>query len=480
MRSFTYQREGINWMLNREQCTGELHSEEYSHGGILADEVGLGKTFMSINTIMENPKQNTLILAPKSLVVQWMNEFNKIDHSLSVEIGLNYNDDPTVCSVNIVSHSTLNTKTIKEIRDCTLTHYKWDRVIIDEAHAIKNARSKMHRIACELDSDIRWALTATPVMNKMTDFVHILKWVGVSQSLCQCHKDDVTNEYVLRRTQKDVTSVTLPELHVDVCNIPFATQEELDYYKICYAYAQKKIQKGTENAIEALEMLLRVRQVCCHPQIFIDGVKKKNPDVEFEQFDNRSTKINMLLDKIKSQPGEDKCLIFCHFIKEMHLIKTALAEEGYESLMLHGSMSLDERSYAVDSFNNDESKKVFIIQMHTGGAGYNFQVANHIYITSPTWNPAQQHQIIGRCHRTGQTKEVYVTLFTIGTNNSDTPYVEEFILNLQSRKRKMIAQVLKDARINEQDTGAAYERANKIAGEITFGDIYKMFKKDIK
>lgn len=480
MEAFSYQKYGIDWMLSREREIGELHGEQLCPGGILADEVGLGKTFMSINTIIQNPKQNTLILAPKSLVVQWEREFSKANHNLQIKIGFEYNIDSNFQSVSIMSHSALNSKKIKEPRDCLLTRYKWDRVIIDEAHVIKNARSKIHKIACALDTDIRWALTATPVMNKMTDFVHILSWIGVPRHMCQCHKDDVNQKYVLRRTQEDVKAVKLPPLHVEVCNLPFASEEELNFYKVCYTYARKKIRRGTENAIEALEMLLRVRQTCCHPQIFIDGIKKQNPDAEFADFNGMSTKMNHLIAKIQSQPPEDKALVFCAFIKEMELIKKSLEEIGYQPLVLNGSMSLEERALAVDQFNNDPIKNVFIIQMNTGGTGYNFQVANHIYITSPTWNPAQQHQIIGRCHRTGQTKPVYVTLQAIGNNDDKTPYVEEFILNLQSRKRKMIAQVLQDSRINNQDAGPAYEKANKIAGEITFSDIYKMFQTEIK
>jgi SNF2 family DNA or RNA helicase len=480
MEAFSYQKRGIDWMLSREHETGELHGDSLHAGGILADEVGLGKTFMSINTIIKNPKKNTLILAPKSLLIQWQNEFSKAEHDVHVSVGFSFNDDPAVSGVTIMSHSALNSKKIREPRDCMLTHYKWDRVIIDEAHAIKNAKSKIHKIACALDTEIRWALTATPVMNKMTDFVHILGWIGVPRHMCQCHKDDVNKTYVLRRTQEDVKAVKLPPLQVEVCNLPFSSEEELNYYKICYTYARKKIRRGTENAIEALEMLLRVRQTCCHPQIFIDGVRKQNPDVNFTDFSGPSTKMSHLISKIQNQPEDDKALVFCAFIKEMDLIKNALEEISQQPLILNGSMSLEERALAVDQFNNNPAKKVFIIQMYTGGTGYNFQVANHIYITSPTWNPSQQHQIIGRCHRTGQTKPVYVTLQAIGNNDDKTPYVEEFVLNLQARKRKMIAQVLQDHRINSQDAGPAYEKANKIGGEITFSDIYKMFQTEIK
>ena len=142
----------------------------------------------------------------------------------------------------------------------------------------------------------------------------------------------------------------------------------------------------------------------------------------------------------------------------------ALAELNIGHRRLQGSMNITERAENVEEFNNSEECNVFVVQINTGGVGYNFQCANWIYITSPTWNPALQHQVIGRSHRTGQTKEVTVNIYTIG--KGDDVYVEDYITSLQSRKLKMIAEILKDERISETVQNQT---------SISFEDIAKMF-----
>ena len=116
------------------------------------------------------------------------------------------------------------------------------------------------------------------------------------------------------------------------------------------------------------------------------------------------------------------------------------------------------------------------IQIHTGGVGYNFQMANWVYITSPSWNPALQHQVIGRSHRNGQRKKVHVNIYAISVPDKGT-YIEEYILKLQQTKRKMIADVLNDPRIEEE--GEAYSSSNtqavNLGGTITFKDVLHMF-----
>jgi SNF2 family DNA or RNA helicase len=150
-----------------------------------------------------------------------------------------------------------------------------------------------------------------------------------------------------------------------------------------------------------------------------------------------------------------------------------MREEGYNVIRLDGSLDLDERNRLVKKFNEDASVDVFIIQVNTGGVGYNLQAATHVYINTPTWNPALEYQAIGRAHRTGQTKPVKVTKLITVDPGSNVPTVEEFILQLHDTKLKLIAEVLNDARIAKVEKGTRMRKINEV---ITFKDISKMFK----
>ena len=111
-----------------------------------------------------------------------------------------------------------------------------------------------------------------------------------------------------------------------------------------------------------------------------------------------------------------------------------------------------------------------LVQIDMGGQGFNFQCANRMFITSPTWNPAQQHQVIGRAHRTGQTKPVYVNILTIANQDQTKPYVETNILEIQKTKRKLMAEVLKDQRLIEEESCSIAG-----SGKMTFQDMQKIF-----
>lgn len=456
-------------------------------GGILADEVGLGKTMMTIALCNANPKLNTLILAPKSIIEQWKSEISKFaPHfkvSVSYEDEFTMNKDSNVVHIVIASHSRLNSKSVEKVERTPYAKVSWDRVIIDEAHVIKNKRSKIHKACMAIEAPIKWALTATPVMNKMTDFVYILDYIGVSQCDCQNHKEEISEMYILRRTKEDVTESRepLPPLHINVETLPFDTAEEQQLYLTVYNDIQEQMKTMKEydnkNTIQALELLLRIRQVCCNPQCYFDGFAKKQ-QCEPIQWEFGATKINHIVTKIKSQKVEEKALVFCHFIKEMDAYIDALRAEDIDCLRIDGSMSIDERSYAVKRFSSKESLKVLVIQIQTGAVGLNLQCANNVYITSPLWSPALQHQVIGRAHRTGQTKPVNVYIYAMKSENEDEVYIEQYMLRLQQRKREMMSEVLNDPRI--MDSGAELMKSTSIAKDITFADVFKMFQKKLK
>jgi SNF2 family DNA or RNA helicase len=479
----------------------ELDHEEF-RGGILADEVGLGKTIMTTGVLLENPKKNTLIILPKSLISQWKSEIQKYTNALDIctvendEISLN--TDESVSRVHIVSHSRFNKRGIEDPTQLSYCNVEWDRVVIDEAHIIKNKKSKIHKAVCNLSSPIRWALTATPVMNKMTDFVYTMKWVSqdtIDQLDCQRDMDNIVSKYILRRTKEDVkehnVQFELPELTVEINNLQFINLMEKQLYENKYKEMQEKIRElkktlGNQSVIYALEMLLRARQICCHPQCYIDGINKKNKQTQkklgknsellndfrsMDDWDLPTTKITFVKDNIQKQPVEDKTLIFCHFIKEMDIYQKELEKCGHTVFRIDGRIDLETRDFTVQKFKDAEIKHtrvILLIQIDMGGQGFNFQCANRIYITSPTWNPAQQHQVIGRAHRTGQSKPVHVNILTIESGDPLKPYVETNMLEIQKSKRKLMAEVLNDPRLENNDAIADTK--------LTFHDLEKVFR----
>lgn len=493
---YDYQTEAIEWMKIREK-------EEEIKGGILADEVGLGKTIMMTGTLITNPKPNTLIILPKSLILQWKSELQKYTHILDIQLPkddiFDLNTDPSVSRVHIVSHSRFNKRGIEDPSKLSYCLVEWDRVVIDEAHIIKNKKSKIHRAVCNLKSPIRWALTATPVMNKMTDFVYTMKWISqdkIDQLDCQTERDSIVEKYILRRTKEDVKEQNiqfeLPQLNIVINNLKFLTSIEEELYKNKYKEMQEKIKElkktlGNQSIIYALELLLRARQICCHPQCYIDGINKKQKlenkqlkglkknlgiqeKSKIDDWNEKATKVEFVKETINEQPLEDKTLIFCHFIKEMDIYQKELIEEGHTVHRIDGRIDMEVRDEIVRSFresNVTDKKIIMLVQIDMGGQGFNFQCANRMFITSPTWNPAQQHQVIGRSHRTGQTKPVYVNILTIENEDETNPYVESNILEIQKNKRKLMADILKDPRLLDEESFASQK--------LTFNDMQKVF-----
>jgi SNF2 family DNA or RNA helicase len=448
-----YQEDGLHWMYERETTVFQLQGEDMPRGGIVADDVGLGKTLMAIAIMIANPKKKTLIILPKTLVFQWKAQIEKFTSFHTEVLTSNTSDFESKVSKNtvyLISQSQLN-KRNSEVGKTGVHLIEWDRIIVDEAHFLRNKKSKTYDAFMLLQSDIRWALTATPVMNRMTDFVHIMQWIGVSQFFCQTEKAIVNDAFILRRTKDDLSIEQRLECHTNIKYIPFSCFEEAKLYTTIYNQERNVIKNNqNRNISDLLEHLLRIRQICIHPQLYLDGMTKKKKE-SFGSWSHSVTKLDHLLQSIQSHDDPaDKTLVFCAFVKEIDITVDFLKSNHYDCERLDGKMTMAERNDAVERFSTLPGKRVFVIQINTGGQGINLQCANRIYIMSPDWNPAVEHQAVGRAYRKGQTKTVYVTKFCISSGVPERPSVEENIIKLQYEKKRIIANVLNDRRI-EQD-----------------------------
>jgi SNF2 family DNA or RNA helicase len=465
-----YQHEGVKWLVERELAS-------VRPGGFLCDEMGLGKTVQLIATMLCNPKPHTLVVVPKSIVGQWCAEIKRFAPSLTVHAfdGLKRQLSADA-RVTVAPYSVLPDRTGKP--RCALLGVRWDRVILDEGHEIRNPKSKTCIAARALSAPIRWIVSGTPVFNSMRDFVTLCSFLGIPRDHVQGYTDTVRETYVLRRTKADVARgvydasgrcivpgnarLELPPCDFENVELEMYPEERELYQSVFDQGAEtvKHIFKSGNAAMhqmELLECLLRVRQVMTWPQLYIDGVALKN-DEDPELWTGRSRKMETLLESILSHPKE-KTLVFTQFMGEMDEIQARLSKAGVPTYRIDGSVAKELRDARIAEFKRAPPGAVFVIQIKAGGVGLNLQEATRVYITCPSWNPATELQAIGRAHRTGQTQKVVVRrLIYVGDQQLSS--VEQSIMQLQDAKAKVCAEVLNDPRIQNQVPNVAKTKVN--------------------
>lgn len=440
-----YQHTGVKWLLERERSL--LYP-----GGFLCDEMGLGKTIQLIATILFNPKPRTLILVPKSIVNQWVQEIKRFGPSLSVAafdgIDRKLEGDQQVI---VAPYSVLPKREGKP--SSPLIGVSWDRIILDEGHEIRNKKSKTHVACMELKSPIRWVVSGTPIFNSIKDFVALAAFVGIAQNSVQGYATEICDKYLLRRTKQDLALVN-KRLELPPCDFQNLElkmhDEEKDLYQTVFTNGQallKHVVKTGTQALyqmEILEALLRVRQIMTWPELYLDGIEKKTGIVQ-EKWCGKSKKLETLMELIQTHDSE-KTLVFTQFMGEMDEIERRLKALHICTFRIDGSVSKEKREERLSEFKKGPPNSVFIIQIKAGGVGLNLQEATRVYITTPSWNPATELQAIGRAHRTGQTKRVVVRRL-IYTGYEELPSVEQSIMQLQGGKAKISAEVLNDTRL---------------------------------
>lgn len=461
-----YQRDGVRWMLGMEgQTSGPK-------GGFLCDEMGLGKTVQLISVMLGHPRDRTLIIVPKSIITQWRDELTKFAPQVSVHV---YDGpDRTIdkrAKVTIAPYTLLSDRK----SDTTPLHrVLWDRVILDEAHEIRNKQSKTFKSVCELRTDIKWLVTGTPVFNSMNDFVNLCTFLGVPKNFVQGRTKEIKDIYILRRTKEDLAKIndrlTLPPCYFENVELDMFPEEKA-LYECVFLEAQGIIQEAFRHAqslnsknMVILECLLRARQCMIWPQMYLNGVAVQN-ETKPEVWKGRSNKMETLFRLLKEHPTE-KSLVFCQFRGEMNYIQSQLECPVFR---IDGSVSRDERVRQIEGFKRVQGGAVFIIQIKSGGQGLNLQEATRVYITAPAWNPATELQAIGRSHRTGQTQTVHVKKLVYKECNRFIS-VEEEMMALQGHKSLVCSEVLNDERVKTQIP------VNRTSAKISILDIKKIFR----
>ena len=319
-------------------------------------------------------------------------------------------------------------------------------VIIDEAQAIKNHQTKNAEAVKELKSVSRFAITGTPIENSLADLWSIFDFClpGYLKSyenfrnefeveIVKNHNQEALEKlnhqispFILRRTKAEVLR-ELPEKTEQVIYAPMSEEQEKIYNATLLKARDKILQTGVENKMYIFSMLTRLRQICCHPSLYV------------EDYQGDSAKHNLVNDIIYDAIASNhRMLIFSQFTSMLDILDASLTEKGIRHFKLTGNTPSEERFRLVDEFNNNEEIKVFLISLKAGGTGLNLVGADTVIHYDPWWNFSAENQASDRVHRIGQKNNVQIIKMI--TKDS----IEEKILDLQNKKKDLFNKVVSD------------------------------------
>ncbi|MCC3868587.1 DEAD/DEAH box helicase [Terrisporobacter mayombei] len=414
-------------------------------GGILADEMGLGKTIQTIAFLLNKKDKKTLIVTPTSLIHNWKSEFEKFAPSLSVGISHGLKKDRLNIIKNTNDFNVILT-TYGSLRNDLEEYEKlqFDYCIIDEAQNIKNPLASSTDAVKAIRASNKFALTGTPIENNLMELWSIFDFImpGYLYSLTKFNaifiKDvnQVENlkrmikPFILRRTKEQVIKELPPKIEKEFYVEMGKTQRNT--YGIYVEEIKRRLEekRDVKNKITIFSYLTKLRQLCLDPSIIVEGYKGK------------SAKTDTCLEIIKDYIEKDnKILVFSQFTSVLKNIGKKLNKNKISFYYLDGSTPAKDRITLVDSFNNNEEIRVFLISLKAGGTGLNLTSANTVIHFDPWWNPSVQNQASDRAHRIGQKQVVEVIkLIAKGT-------IEEKIMELQQKKSELIHDMI-DGNLN--------------------------------
>jgi non-specific serine/threonine protein kinase len=438
-----YQKAGYDW----------LHFlQNFSFGGCLADDMGLGKTIQALAfliSIYEDPINKisaSLLVVPRSLIINWQREINHFVPGLRV---LEYYETNRQKETDLFDQVDLIITTYGILlRDIEFLHsYKFHYAILDESQAIKNPTSQTARAAHLIDSSHKLVLTGTPIENSTSElwsqfaflnpgllgshryfkkeFSNPIEKEGDQESVENLRK--IIFPFILRRTKNQVAPELPPRSEkIIYCDMEIEQRERYnqtrDYFRgvLLGMFESEGISK---SRFKILEGLLRLRQISNHPQL-VD-----------KTYAGESGKFGLLLDTLETLKAEGhKALVFSQFVQMLKLVRKDLDEKNITYTYLDGATK--NRQEQVDIFQKKGDIPFFLISLKAGGLGLNLTAADYVIHIDPWWNPAVELQASDRTHRIGQDKPVFV--FKLISRDS----VEEKILTLQERKRNLVDQII--------------------------------------
>ena len=441
-----YQLDGYRWL--QFLATHGLN-------GILADDMGLGKTLQTLAHLAaecaKNPGKPSLVIAPTSVVPNWAAEAARFTPHLRIvtlqgkDRSDNYDSIPAA-DIVLTSYPLVT-------RDFEIfVNQEWHLLVLDEAQYIKNPKAIVAQSACKLKAAHRLCLSGTPMENHLGELWSLMRFLmpgflgdeksfntQLRKPIERDHSPDAqlalnrrVSPLILRRT-KDQVATDLPA-KTELIHYVDLTKKQTDLYESVRASMDKRVRdaiaaKGlAKSHIIVLDALLKLRQICCHPQLLKSLAAANLAE---------SAKLEYLTDELLPTLLEEgrRILLFSQFTSMLALIEAHLEKQHIPFLKLTGQTQ--DRASLVSRFQTGEIP-VFLISLKAGGTGLNLTAADTVIHYDPWWNPAAENQATDRAHRIGQTKPVFVhKLVCRGT-------IEDRILDLQKHKAALVEALLSE------------------------------------
>ena len=429
-----YQRDGYRWLRTLDS---------YGMGGILADDMGLGKTVQVLSYLLamreSGQRLPSLIVCPASLVLNWEEECKKFTpqlHSVVVDGDASHRAALAAqweeADLVITSYDLLR-------RDEELyENQAFYACILDEAQAIKNHTTQKYKAVCRVHSQVRFALTGTPVENRLGELWSIFSFLMPGylppyKTFCNRFEKPIVQEenpdavrrlnqltgpFILRRMKSEVLR-ELPPKTENVRRIELETEQRKLYLAAVVEAREKLRAAKPEDKMAVFAVLMRLREICCDPRLVADN------------WAGGSAKLDACLDLVtEAVEGGHRILLFSQFTSMLDLLARRLDEAGVSHFTLQGSTPKPVRAELVRRFNQGEAS-VFLISLRAGGTGLNLTAADIVIHYDPWWNVAAQNQATDRAYRIGQRNPVQVYKLIA----QDT--IEEKIVELQQAKQSL-------------------------------------------
>ena len=335
----------------------------------------------------------------------------------------------------------------------------WDRIVLDEAHKIRNGDGTLAYRLRKMVAPIRWAITGTPLVNSKKDVVSLMGFIGVPVSLLWTwdkHFDGLLPHILLHRSLDSLRSSIkgAPPIPVIESNIlPFKTPQEEEFYHGVQGATESMIAKYSSDLLDnqSFLLLLRLRQISVHPQVYINAKRREDRTYSRRDWSLPSTKMERIKEIIEADQKEGdqkedesvhKYIVFCQFHDEMELIHDFLVTENLidedHVLSYHGGLNQAQRIKVLDYSKKTTKPTVLLLQLQAGGVGLNLQEYDRIIFVSPWWTAALMDQAIARAVRIGQTKVVQIYHLRLDAEADSTINIDDLVNQKAEQKRKML------------------------------------------
>jgi SNF2 family DNA or RNA helicase len=479
----SHQEEGVRWMVDRERADAPV-----CRGGVLADDMGLGKTFQTIglikNSLDGSATVRTLIICPPALIASWMEELRACGFFVSFLNGatkwIGEKEKPVDAGPTVWLTTYPKAVAYSKTRITGRSgedKYFWQRVVLDEGHAIRNGKANKTwwaAIAFAKYAERLWILSATPIQNGPRDWENLCMFLR-TKGIRKGNYGEISHVIMLRRTMAELRSVIAdlpppPRFITHPLTIPADNGAEVNLFRALCNQLQNAYESNTVSALIKLELYMRIQQFLVHPQIYIQAMRNKlkgaypRPD-----WTGTTTKWTAAMEQLEiAVTDKVPTIVFCNFRQEMDMVMEAARTMGASVWSVRGGMTAEDIGAAVTdarvAAEAADTAVVFVCQIVSGGVGLNLQFCRRIIFLSQHWNPAVVHQAVGRAVRIRQRAVVDIHMFHVVDDvmdNLDRRMVQIHLRKIAAAKEVCLSLYEGYAPLREEAFGLPLEEGSK-------------------